>query len=74
MYTIPSLEDFICDDHFIVQVLSEHVDELMRNENFERTIANFDANFSRLLLELLERIMEFTTSDVEVKLLSILHR
>ena len=56
------------------QVVSEHVDEILRNETFERTIGNFDSNFSRLLLELLEKIMEFSTSNVEVKLLNILHR
>ena len=54
--------------------MSEHLDELLRNESFERTIGTFDANFSRLLLELLEKIMEFTASNVEVKLLNILHR
>ncbi|XP_052239668.1 gamma-tubulin complex component 2-like isoform X1 [Dreissena polymorpha] len=56
------------------KVLSEHVDDLVRNENFERTIANFDANFSRLLLELLDRIMEFSQSNDGVKLLNILYR
>lgn len=56
------------------KVVSEHVDELLRNENFERTIGTFDSNFSRLLLELLEKIMEFSTSNVEVKLLNILYR
>ena len=59
---------------FFLQVMSEHLDELLRNESFERTIGTFDANFSRLLLELLEKIMEFTASNVEVKLLNILHR
>ena len=57
-----------------MQVLSEHVDDLVRNENFERTIGNFDANFSRLLLELLDKIMEFSTSNEGVKLLNILYR
>lgn len=56
------------------KVVSEHVDEILRNESFERTIGTFDANFSRLLLELLEKIMEYTASNVEVKLLNILHR
>ncbi|XP_052809795.1 gamma-tubulin complex component 2-like isoform X2 [Mya arenaria] len=56
------------------KVLSEHVDDLVRNENFERTIGNFDSNFSRLLLELLDKIMEFTTSNEGVKLLNILYR
>ncbi|XP_060586106.1 gamma-tubulin complex component 2-like isoform X2 [Ruditapes philippinarum] len=56
------------------KVVSEHVDEIIKNETFERTIGNFDSNFSRLLLELLEKIMEFSTSNVEVKLLNILHR
>lgn len=56
------------------KVVSEHVDELLRNENFERTIGNFDANFSRLLLELLEKIMDFSTSNDGAKLLNILYR
>ncbi|KAL4233344.1 Gamma-tubulin complex component 2 [Mactra antiquata] len=59
---------------FKTKIISEHVDELLRNENFERTIGNFDANFERLLLELLEKIMAFANHNSEVKLLNIVYR
>jgi len=50
------------------------VDLLVASENFERTIANFDQNFSRLLLELLEKIMEYSCNNGEPKLYNILYR
>ncbi|XP_064605100.1 gamma-tubulin complex component 2-like [Liolophura sinensis] len=56
------------------KVVSEHVDQLAGSENFERTILNFDTNFSRLLLELLDKIMDFSSCGSEHKLLNILYR
>jgi hypothetical protein len=53
---------------------SLYVDLLVASENFERTIANFDQNFSRLLLELLEKIMEYSCNNGEPKLYNILYR
>jgi len=50
------------------------VDDLLRNENFERTIGNFDSNFSKLLLQLLDKIMEFSSRKEGEKLVNILYR
>ncbi|XP_041354765.1 gamma-tubulin complex component 2-like isoform X2 [Gigantopelta aegis] len=56
------------------KVVSEHVDQLVGSENFERTIINFDTNFSRLFLELFDKIMDFNSKNYEHKLFSILYR
>ncbi|KAK3086762.1 hypothetical protein FSP39_022926, partial [Pinctada imbricata] len=56
------------------KVVTEHVDLIGASENYERTIANFDANFSRLLLELLEKIMDYSSNSGQLKLFNILYR
>lgn len=56
------------------KVLSEHVEQLLGSENFERTISTFDSNFSRLLLDLLSKIMDLSSEVSESKLLNILYR
>ncbi|XP_076078123.1 gamma-tubulin complex component 2-like isoform X5 [Mytilus galloprovincialis] len=55
-------------------IVAENVDLLVASENFERTIANFDQNFTRLLLELLEKIMDYSCNSGEPKLHNILYR
>ncbi|GFR76401.1 gamma-tubulin complex component [Elysia marginata] len=57
-----------------VQVLAEHVDHILRDENFEQTIMRFDTNFSRHLLELLDKIMDEFTNSYEHKLFNIVNR
>ena len=39
----------------------EHVDQLAGSENFERTIATFDRNFTRLLKDLLVSILNLSS-------------
>ncbi|CAG2247110.1 GCP2 [Mytilus edulis] len=56
------------------KIVAENVDLLVASENFERTIANFDQNFTRLLLELLEKIMDYSCNSGEPKLHNILYR
>ncbi|XP_046359513.1 gamma-tubulin complex component 2-like [Haliotis cracherodii] len=56
------------------KVVTEHVDQLASSENFERTIHNFDTNFSRLLVDLLDKIMDFSSTNYEHKLFNILYR
>ncbi|KAJ8314612.1 hypothetical protein KUTeg_006762 [Tegillarca granosa] len=56
------------------KVVSEHVDSLVSSENFERSIGKFDSNFSTQLLELLEKIMNFSSISGEFKLFNILYR
>ncbi|GFN75493.1 gamma-tubulin complex component [Plakobranchus ocellatus] len=57
-----------------VQVLAEHVDRILEDENFEQTIVRFDTNFSRHLLELLDKIMDENTKTYEHKLFNIIYR
>ncbi|XP_013411271.1 gamma-tubulin complex component 2 [Lingula anatina] len=56
------------------KVVSEHVDQLTSSENFERTISKFDSNFSKLLVELLDKTMDYSTANCEHKLMNILYR
>lgn len=56
------------------KVVSEHVDHLVSSENFERTIANFDSNFSRLLLDMLDRILDMSSKNYDHKLSNIIYR
>ncbi|XP_064628663.1 gamma-tubulin complex component 2-like isoform X2 [Lineus longissimus] len=56
------------------KVVSEHVDQLASSENFERTITNFDQNFTRLLISLLDKIMDMSNANCEHKLMNIIYR
>nr|XP_022289752.1 gamma-tubulin complex component 2-like isoform X2 [Crassostrea virginica] len=56
------------------KVVAEHVDLMLGSENFERTIANFDNNFSGKLIELLKKIMDLSSESGQFKLLNILYR
>ena len=56
------------------QVVLEHVDQLAGSENFERTIHKFDENFTKHLIELLERIIDLSTGAGEHKLMNIIYR
>ena len=55
-------------------MLAEHVDHILEDENFEQTIVGFDTNFSRYLLELLDKIMDENTKTYEHKLFNIIYR
>ena len=44
------------------------------SEEFENSITNFDKNFSHLLVLLLDRITEVSTTNSEHKLMNILYR
>jgi gamma-tubulin complex component 2 len=59
---------------FAHQVVLDHVDQLASSESFESTINNFDSNFSRHLVDLLDKIMDFRVDNSEHKLNNILHR
>lgn len=48
--------------------------KMMSGEDFEKTIQNFDANFARLLLNLLERLSHYSTTDCEHQMLNIIAR
>ncbi|KAK3747484.1 hypothetical protein QZH41_002164 [Actinostola sp. cb2023] len=53
---------------------AEHMTQMMSSEDFEKTIQNFDANFSHLLLDLLERLSHYSTTDCEHQMLNIIAR
>ncbi|CAL1527204.1 unnamed protein product [Lymnaea stagnalis] len=56
------------------KVMSEYVGQVLVDENFEQTIATFDNNFSRHLLELLDKIMDENKTTYEHKLFNIIYR
>ena len=56
------------------QVVSSHVDEMTSGEDFERTISKFNENFSKHLLELLEKLSHYSTMDCEHQMLNIISR
>ncbi|XP_025097324.1 gamma-tubulin complex component 2-like [Pomacea canaliculata] len=56
------------------KVVSEHVDQLVSSETFERTITNFDTNFSKLLLELLDKILDMSSNNYDQRLSNIIYR
>lgn len=57
-----------------VKVISEHVDQMISGEDFERTIQNFDNNFSLHLMDLLEKLSHYSTIDCEHQMLNIIAR
>jgi len=57
-----------------VQVLLSQIDSVAGSDNFERSISTFDRNFSTNLMDLLNRIMEFSVTNCEHKLINILYR
>ena len=59
---------------FDMQALLSQIDDVAGSDNFERTISTFDRNFSTNLMNLLDRIMDFSVSNCEHKLMNILYR
>ena len=58
----------------LLKVISEHVDQMISGEDFERTIQNFDNNFSLHLMDLLEKLSHYSTIDCEHQMLNIIAR
>lgn len=56
------------------KVVFDHVDQMISGEDFERTIQNFDNNFSRHLMDLLEKLSHYSTTDCEHQMLNIIAR
>ena len=59
---------------FDTQVLLSQIDVVAGSDNFERTISTFERNFSTNLIDLLNRIMDFSVSNCEHKLMNVLYR
>ncbi|XP_070191427.1 gamma-tubulin complex component 2-like isoform X2 [Littorina saxatilis] len=70
----PTTKEDIKKKAAATKVVSEHVDQLVSSENFERTITNFDTNFSRLLLDLLDKILDMSSKNYDHKLSNIMYR
>uniref|UniRef100_A0AAY5KX37 Gamma-tubulin complex component n=1 Tax=Esox lucius TaxID=8010 RepID=A0AAY5KX37_ESOLU len=54
--------------------LAEHVDALQSDAGFEATISKFDSNFSTLLLDLLDKLSIYSTTDCEHSMINIIYR
>lgn len=54
--------------------MAEPVEHDQADENFQQTIQTFDNNFSRHLLEFLDKIMDENTKTYEHKLFKIIYR
>ena len=48
----------------VSEVISANLEQIVSSESFEQTIANFDKNFTRDLIELLEKLYSLSTDTV----------
>ena len=51
-----------------------HYDRMMSTENIEKTIGNFDTNFSRLLIELLDKLSVLSGTEKEQDMMNLVFR
>jgi len=56
------------------KVVSRHFDQMMSSEEIEKTINNFDLNFSRLMIELLDKLSVMATSEKEQEMMNLMFR
>lgn len=56
------------------KIFLEHVDHLAGSASFENSIKKFGKNFTCFLVELLDKIMEFSVTNCEHKLMNMLYR
>lgn len=50
------------------------MDEVINSSDFERTVANFDGNFTKYLLGLLDKLSSFSKTDFQHQMLNIVTR
>lgn len=50
------------------------MDEVINSSDFEKTVSNFDNNFSKYLLGLLDRLSSFSKTDFQHQMLNIVTR
>jgi len=55
-------------------VVKQHFGEVMDSEDFKRTIVNFEMNFSKLLIELLDKLSLYSTTDCEHQMMNMVSR
>ena len=46
----------------------------MNSDDFKKTIVNFETNFSRLLIELLDKLSLYSTTDCEHQMMNMVSR
>lgn len=56
------------------KILSKDMDEVINSSDFESTVTNFDSNFSKYLLGLLDRLSSFSKTDFQHQMLNIVTR
>ncbi len=64
----------ISHDILPFQVLNQHMSDMMSGNDFKNTISNFDTNFSRLLIELLDKLSIYSTTDCEHQMMNMVSR
>ncbi|XP_065054316.1 gamma-tubulin complex component 2-like isoform X2 [Rhopilema esculentum] len=55
-------------------ILTDHYGEMMNSGDFKRTITNFETNFSRLLIELIDKLSLYSTTDCEHQMMNMVSR
>jgi len=61
-------------DSGTTKVAIHHYDRMMSNEDIEKTITNFDTNFSRLLIELLDKLSVLSSTEKEQEMMNLVFR
>ncbi|XP_077999830.1 gamma-tubulin complex component 2-like [Glandiceps talaboti] len=56
------------------KVVSDHVDQVLMSENFERTVETFDSNFSKHLIDLLDKLSVYSHTECEHNMMNIIYR
>ncbi|XP_046850541.1 gamma-tubulin complex component 2-like [Xenia sp. Carnegie-2017] len=56
------------------KILSKDLDEVISSDDYERTVTNFDKNFSKYLLGLLDKLSNFSKTDFQHQMLNIVTR
>lgn len=57
-----------------IRVVADHVGQLDSSEDFAQTVANFDSNFSSLLIDLLDKLSLYSATNCEHTMMNIIHR
>ena len=56
------------------KVTIRHYDKMMSSEEIENTISNFDTNFSKLLIELLDKLSVMSSTEKEQQMMNLVFR
>jgi len=62
------------DSKTSINVSSRHYDTMMSMEDIEKTISNFNTNFSRLLIELLDKLSVISSTEKEQEMMNLVFR